>query len=155
MEITSSEKHESFFEDWKRVLPGNWSQCGGRYVVSEDLAIEIGLYREPKDGTEYSKNYTLQVFDGEEVPLCIDLGKCGEVSFESSRAAEICGSDAVCEGKDTFEFIDNSSGEKKTLDICYDKESVYVEYNGKRICEEKGPVIPRESSALEDILEER
>ena len=59
------------FPDWETMKYGSWSQYG-RILDTEKRKYEVGLYREPMDDDEeYAGTYTLQVFDGDDVILCI------------------------------------------------------------------------------------
>lgn len=49
------------------VKPGNWCipLVNNVFNTPDGKDIEIGVYREPDDGT-----YTLQIFDGDDVVMC-------------------------------------------------------------------------------------
>lgn len=68
---------KELFPDWKDLKPGAWSKFGKIIDCMDgpNARIEIGLYREPENNTEYPRHYTLQVFQGDEVVICSDLGE--------------------------------------------------------------------------------
>ena len=63
---------KDLFPDWEELEPGTWSEHGMFIQYGKDKRdfIEIRLYREPKDDSEYSATYTLQGFDGDDVIFC-------------------------------------------------------------------------------------
>ena len=68
-----SESVKEMFPDWEEIKPGEWSYNGKILTYGEGHFVEIGLYREPMDNTEYAGRYTLQIFDGDEVIFCADV----------------------------------------------------------------------------------
>ena len=69
----NSDSVKEMFPDWADMQPGSWSKNGKRLTYGEGHFVEIGLYREPMDNTEYAGRYTLQIFDGDEVIFCQDV----------------------------------------------------------------------------------
>ena len=60
---------KNMFPDWEELAPGTWSGYGEIiHYESKDFRgreIEVGLYREPDDGS-----YTLQIFCNDDVVFC-------------------------------------------------------------------------------------
>ena len=46
---------------------------GKTYVYGQGHFIEIGLYREPLNDSEYAGHLTLHIFDGDDVLGCYDV----------------------------------------------------------------------------------
>lgn len=61
------------FPDAELLEPGEWSEYGKTYVYGQGHFIEIGLYRETLDDSEYAGHLTLHVFDGDTVIGCYDV----------------------------------------------------------------------------------
>ena len=64
---------KEMFPDWEEIEYGNWSKHGKILEYKPGRYLEIGLYREPIDGTEYDGTYTLQIFDGDDVIFCHEV----------------------------------------------------------------------------------
>ena len=66
---------EDHFPDYEEIQPGNWSRNGRiiQYGPGDKDAIEIGLYREPDDGS-----YTIHVFDRDDVIACHTVEGLGQ-----------------------------------------------------------------------------
>ena len=64
------------FPDWDSVECGNWSSHVYTFKYGDGATeyLEIGLYREPMDNTEYAGTYTLQAFDRDAVIVCHTVG---------------------------------------------------------------------------------
>ena len=71
---------KDFFHDMDQLAPGTWSKQGLiiRYGKHQNEYIEVGLYKEPISNDEYSGNYTLQVFNGDDVIFCRNIEEEGE-----------------------------------------------------------------------------
>ena len=59
------DKINEMFPDWKEIKLGEWSQNAKQIEYQPGRWLEIGLYREPDDGT-----YTLQIFDVDDIIFC-------------------------------------------------------------------------------------
>ena len=66
----NSQQIKKQFPDWEQMEKGTWSMHPIilTYGCSPYEYIEIGLYREPDDGS-----YTLQGFNGDEVTFCVTV----------------------------------------------------------------------------------
>lgn len=61
------------FPDAASLKPGEWSEFGQEFAYANGHYIEVGLYREPIDDSEYAGHLTLHVFNGDEVLGCYDV----------------------------------------------------------------------------------
>ena len=66
----NSNSIKEMFPDWSQIEPGCWSHYNKVLQYSRSFNVEIGLYREPMDGSEIAGTYTLQIFDGDDVICC-------------------------------------------------------------------------------------
>ena len=73
MPMLNSDSVKEMFPDWAEMEPGMWSIYSKCLTYGLGHNLEIGLYREPMDGDEYTGRYTLQIFDGDEVIFCADV----------------------------------------------------------------------------------
>ena len=62
---------KTMFPDYEEIRPGNWSEYGEVLQYEKEgrnCEIEVGLYREPDDGS-----YTIQIFCNDDVILCENM----------------------------------------------------------------------------------
>ena len=61
---------QEVFPDWKEMKPGEWSSYNRMIRLDDETELEISLYREPVENTEYLNTYTLQIFVNDNLILC-------------------------------------------------------------------------------------
>ena len=119
------------FPDWEEMKCGEWSKHGKtiRYGSGEWDFIEIGLYKEPSDGSETSESYTLHIFNGEEVAVCqtVDVGVMESMTTEEKweEIYDVLDDMGVkytnyCETEVLIEFWTDTAGQDIITEFNYD-----------------------------------